>query len=150
MEIADQFSKLVFGGVVLLCMSTVGCGAPIEDDKDGRQPGDVVVLAFQAAIGGDFDAANGFGTEHFVNDESRHRKSIEEGRTKASVPSSAWPSRVFELKNVDDVSVKSQKWGANEKIVLVRITTPKGDHEVGVLLVDGQWKLAGGKDYKAQ
>jgi hypothetical protein len=130
---------------LLICC---GCSGPaIEPDADGRRPGDVVLAAYEAAIAGDFDKANSFGTPNFVSHEEGMRKAIAEGQISADTPSAAWSNSTAGISNVGELSIEREYWSKGfSNIVLVKLATPKGNHLVEVTRVGEQWRLAGGKD----
>jgi len=132
--------------LIVIC---TGCGSPPPVDSKGQMPIDVVNLAYEAALAGDYDKANSFGTENFKKFELRFRKGIESGKFKASTPSAAWASKVNRSKPGDKITLESQKWKKKEKsLVSVKIkrswTMPAN---VYVVLSEGEWKLAAPDDY---
>ena len=134
--------------LLLSLTAWTGCSGPaIEPDADGRSPGDVVLAAYEAAIAGEFDDANSYGTPNFVKHEESMRKAIEEGRMSADTPSAAWTNRVADITDVSALSIEEERWSRGfPNIVIVKLVTPKGNTQIEVTRLGNQWKLASGED----
>ena len=140
--------QLPFVAALTLCLTIAGCGGPpIEADMDGRNPGDVVLAAYEAAIAGDFDKANSFGTRNFVAHEQRMRKAIEDGEISADTPSAAWTNRVAGISDLTTLKIEDVRWSKGfQNVVIVTLATPKGNAELELIASNNRWKLSSGED----
>ncbi len=114
-------------------------------DKMGRKPEDVVFMAYEAAIAGDFHKANMFGTPEWKISEERIRNAIAAGEISADMPSTAWTFRVARISSVKDLKLGQVKMSqAFKDLAIVRLETPMGITDVDVVLLGDQWLLSGG------
>ena len=139
---------VVVGGALVLA----GCSeAPVEADRVGRTPADVVLAAYGAAIAGDYEKANSYGTEAFVKHELLHRDAIERGESNANSPGAAWPSRVFGIGNPGQLKIERvQRSKAYPNIIIVSLRMPVGVQNVDLIKQDDTWKHATSEDRQAK